>query len=553
MHLEIQTHRKNPIGVLRSSFRTKDGRVRHRSFGPITGLSLDQLKLLQAAFRSQVVPTDSPEALRTSHAREFGACAALLALAKDLQLPRILGQPNDPNTRALLAMIIGKLLYSGSKLSLVNLFKDTCLWEVCGVTQHGERPDGEAHCYRPRDERLRRQGAIQKKLARRHLQEGALILYDITSVYFEGDYAHSELVAFGHAKAEGKRGCPQVMIGLICDAQGCPVGVEVFAVHTKDETTVPDKIAQIRQSFGIQDIIFVGDRGMITQANDDKLKGATGLSTITALTHPQILALIDQKHIQAELFDETKILEMIDPQDDTRRLCLCRNPQSAAKEAATRQALLEKTRQALDTILAGTSKKSAGAEQVGQRVGKVIERYKMGKFVRWSLVDIEVVKGKPAKSREGSFDQEAIERESLIDGCTIVACDVPQERLDSEQTVAAYKSLSQVEQAFRNLKTVQIDLRPVYHHRDDRIQAHVFLCMLSYDLQWHMKQRLSPLFAADGKHEERRWTFAGVLQRLKSLGKSRAQLGGVEFDHIDTPDEEQSQILGLLGVRLPTK
>ena len=549
MHLEIQTHRKNPSGILRSSFR-KDGKVVHKSFGRVTGLSLDQLKIVQAAFRGQAVPVDSPQALSTSHSREFGACAALLALANDLDQPRILGKPDDANTRCLLAMIIGKLVYSGSKLSLVNLFNDTCLWELCGVTARGERPDVDLCCYQPLDDLLQRQSAIQKKLARRHLQNGALVLYDITSIYLEGEYSESEIVAFGYPKADGKRGCPQVVIGLICNAEGCPVGIEVFAGNTKDETTVPEKIAQIREDFGIQEIIFVGDRGMITQANYDKVKDTKGLCTITALTHPQILKLIDEKHIEPELFDETKIVEIIDPGESRRRLCLCRNPQTELKEASTRQALLEQTRKALDKIALGTTRKSASAEQVGERVGKVLNRYKMGKFVDWNLIDIEVVKGKPAKSMEWAFDQAAIERESLIDGCYIVASDVSQERLDSEQTVAAYKSLTRVEQAFRNLKTVQIDLRPVYHHRDGRIKAHVFLCMLSYYIQWHMKQRLEALFASDGTHENRRWTFEGVLHRLSSLRKSRATMAGVEFDHIDTPDAEQSEILRHLGVRL---
>ena len=552
MHLEIQTHRKNPCAVLRSSFR-KDGKVVHKSFGRVTGISLDQLKILQAAFRGQAVPVDSPQALSTSHSREFGACAALLALANDLELPRILGNPKDPATRCLLAMIIGKLVYSGSKLSLVNLFNDTCLWEVCGVTQRGERPDVETCCYQPLDDLLQRQSAIQKKLARRHLSNGTLVLYDMTSVYLEGEYSESEIVAYGRSKADGKRGCAQVVIGLVCNAEGCPVGVEVFRGNTKDESTVVEKIAQIRNDFGIEEIIFVGDRGMVTQANYDKVKDTKGLSTITALTHPQILKLIDEKHIEAELFDETKIVEMIDPVDSQRRLCLCRNPESAARETQTRQELLEQTRKALDKIALGTTRMSASAEQVGERVGKVLNRFKMGKFVDWKLTDIEVVKGKPAKSMQWQFDQAAIDRESLIDGCYIVAANVCKERLDSEQTVAAYKSLSKVEQAFRNLKTVQIDLRPIYHHRDDRIKAHVLLCMLSYYLQWHMKQRLEPLFAADGKHENRRWTFQAVLARLSSIRKCRATLAGVEFDHSDTPDAEQSTILRHLGVRLPLK
>jgi len=552
LHLEIQSHRKNHYGLIRSSFRL-NGRVHHTNHGRISGLPLEKLKLLQAAFRGDVVPTDSPDAFQILSSREHGASHALLQLARELQLHHILYSRNQPWVGPALAMIIGRIVYAGSKLALSHQGPNTALWELCGVEG---KIDVDKHCYEVMDRLLERQPAIQRALAKKHLQDGHLVLYDITSSYFEGEYEASEIAAFGYNR-DGKRGHEQMVIGLICNEEGCPVGVEVFPGNTQDASTVPKKIAQIQQEYGLSELIFVGDRGMITQANSRKLKGVEGLQMISALTHRQIVQLLERKVITLELFDERAIAEALDPEDPKKRYCLCRNPETAKRETQTRQNLLELTRQKLEALAQGRKKKEKGtdpdkkaqarprqkakgpsAEKIGARVGRVLQRYKMGKFVLWSVVEGKL---------EWRFDQEKIQAEQRLDGCYVVVADVPPEKMAKAQVVASYKKLSFVEQAFRNLKTVQLEVRPVYHKKDERIRSHVFLCMLAYYLQWQARQRLQPLFAQDGEGKRRQWTFENVIEHLTTIRSNRVKTNGVEFDLRTQADNEHQKILSLLA------
>jgi transposase len=498
-------------------------------------MSLEQLKLLQAAFRDEVIPKDSPDALRISGSKEYGASAATLALAHELGLDRAIYSRRDPWVNDALAMIVGRLVFAGSKLALSNQWKNTALWELCGVTGP---VDVDVHCYASMDRLLARQAQIEKTLAQRHLKEGRLVLYDITSSYFEGAYDTSELVLFGYNR-DGKRGHEQMVVALVCNEEGCPVGVEVFPGNTQDASTVPQKIAHIRQAYGVKEIVFVGDRGMVTQASAEKVQGLEGLNLISALTHRQIVELLDRKVIVPELFDEKNIVEVIDPQDPRRRYALCRNPQSAQRETATRRRLLDLTQAGLDKI--AHAKRISTAEKIGSRVGRVLQQYKMGKFVTWDVQDGRL---------HWKFNQERVAAEMLLDGCYVICADVKAETMSAANVVAAYKKLRFVETAFRNLKTVQLELRPVFHKTDDRIRAHVFLCMLAYYLQWHMKQRLRPLFDADGEGKNRQWTFENVIHRLMAIRREKVSLAGTEFLQITTPEPDQQHILDLLKVRL---
>ena len=462
LHLEIQSHRKHHYGLIRSSFR-RDGKVQHTSHGRLSGLPLEKLKLIQAAFRGQVVRSDSPETFQILASREYGASQALLQLARELALPQVLYSRKEAWVGPALAMIIGRIVYAGSKLALAHQAPNTALWELCGVDG---KIDVDQHCYAVMDRLLERQPAIQRALAKKHLQNGHLVLYDITSSYLEGEYETSEIVAFGYNR-DGKRGHEQVVIGLLCNEQGCPVGVEVFPGNTQDASTVPAKIAQLQNDYGLSELIFVGDRGMITQANQRKLQGVAGWQTISALPHRQLVELL-------------------------------------------------------------------------QRVGRVLQRYKMGKFVHWSDGKLE-----------WHFDQEKIQAEERFDGCYVVVADVPPDKMAKAQVVASYKKLSLVEDAFRNLKTVQLEVRPVYHKKDDRIRAHVFLCMLAYYLQWHAQARLQPLFDKDGQGKDRQWTFASVIQRLSALRSNRVQSAGVEFSLITQAEADQQAILECLSRKPP--
>jgi len=542
LHLEIQTSRKSPVGLLRTSFRDKSsGKIRHTQHGRITGCSIQQLKLLQLAFRDKVMPLDSPEAMCIINSREFGASHAVLELLRDLGLHRDLYSRTEPWVQYVCAMIVGRIVYQGSKLSLCNQWEDSRLWELCGVQG---RPDVETHCYEPLDRLLERQPAIQDKLAGKHLSDGCLVLYDITSTYFEGAYQDSEIVLFGYNR-DGKKGHEQIVIGLLCNREGCPVGCEVFPGNTKDATTVLGKIIELRERYGLEKLVFVGDRGMVTQSNLKELSDVEGLNTIGALTHREIVRLLERRVIQTELFDQRKVVEVHDPDSD-ERYCLCRNPNTAQREGKTRRRLLDLTSKGLDGIR--VYKKSTTVETLGARVGKLLAKYKMGKFVDWRI-DPD---SKKSTSREHrliwNFKEKKIATEALLDGCYIIRTDLPEGSMDSDQVVNAYKDLGHVERAFRNLKTVQLEIRPVHHKKDDRIRAHVFLCMLAYYVQWHMNQRLKPLFAENGRGKDRRWTFSAVIERLRSICSNTLKVGGVEFERTTEPDEDQNRILQLLGV-----
>lgn len=543
MYLEIQTSRKSPVGILRSSFR-EEGKIKHKQFGRITHCTLEQLKMLQLAFQEKVIPKDAHEAFKIIESKEFGASYAILQFLKNIHLDTTIYSRNEHWVQAVLAMIVGRIIYAGSKLSLCNQFANTSLWELCGCDT---KPDVEKQCYLPLDTLLHRQKSIQKKLAKKHFSQSHLVLYDITSSYFEGAYTESDIVSFGYNR-DGKKGHEQIVIGLLCTAQGCPIGLEVYPGNTKDETTVIDKVNEIKSQYTLEKIIFVGDRGMITQSNRDALSTVDDLKTITALTHGEIKTLLTRSVIQVDLFDETAIHEVIDPEDTARRYVLCRNPSVAHQEKSVRETLLQLTRDHLGAI--ANYKKSVRVEQLGARVGKVLSKYKMGKFVKWEVVaDTEQPVSRNHRLR-WHFDEEKIAYEKRFDGCYIITTDVPQEEMTKQEVVTAYKNLGLVEQAFRNLKTVQLEVRPTFHKKDDRIRAHVFLCMLAYYVQWHMHQKLKPLFEADGKGGDRRWTFKNVVETLSAITRSKVQVNGVTFYQKSEVTDEQKNILDLLGITL---
>ena len=398
------------------------------------------------------------------------------------------------------------------------------------------------------DRLLERQAGIQKSLAKRHLSKGCLVLYDITSTYFEGEYAESELVQFGYNR-DGKRGHEQVVVGLLTSADGCPVAVEVFPGNTQDAATVAAKIKELRVAYGVEELVLVGDRGMITASNEKKLAALPEheqVKIISALTHAQMVDLLARTEHEPELFDDKNIVEVTDPKQPGRRYCLCRNPHSAARETTTRNALIERTRQALDALVA--RKKPSQAEQLGAQVGKLLAKTKMGKYLSWSVQDGRL---------EWSLNTEAVAAAQALDGCYVIKTTVSAERMDKDEVVARYKSLSQVEQAFRNMKSVSLEMRPVHHKKDERILAHVFICMLAYYLQWHMEQRLEPIFEQQqqeiesGKRQpkERVWTLQGVIELLKTVRRNEVSVGAVSFEQVSEGTEETRRVMELLRTK----
>jgi transposase len=526
-HLDIQTHRKNPYGLLRNSYR-EDGKVKKETICRFSGLTLDQLRAMQAAIQGKMI---AKEDFKITSSREYGASYACVALMKELGLHTdIYSRPAEEWVRSSLAMIAGRLVYAGSKLSLSHCGSYSALWEVCGIEQS---VDVNVHCYDAMDMLLERQDAIQKKLAKKHLANGALVLYDITSSYMEGEYDDSDLVAFGYNRDQ-KRGHEQIVISLLCAKDGCPVAVEVFRGNTKDETTVLNQISKIRERYGIEKVIFVGDRGMVTQARYEQLDHEA-VKVVSALTHNSIRKLCEKEIVQMGMFDEKSIVEVIDGE---ARYCLCKNPDTAAREATTRQALLKKTTEELDKIIAGT-KKTKDSKEI--RAGKVVNKYMMGKFIAFEG---------QGESLRYTVDMAKVEEEARLDGCYVIFTDVPQLDMTAVEAVESYMSLMQVEQAFRNMKTVRLEIRPVYHKTDDRIRCHVFICMLAYYIMWHMKQRLLPLFHDDGVGPNRRFTFEYIIESLKSIRIDTVEVCGAMSRLVTTPSDEQYSILRLLKLAI---
>jgi transposase len=526
-HLDIRALAKKPYALLRNSYR-EDGKVKKETICCISGLTLDQLRAMQAAIQGKTI---MKEDFKITSSREYGASSACVGLIRALGLDKVIySRTSEEWVRASLAMIAGRIVYTGSKLYLSHCGSYSALWEVCGIDG---AIDVNVHCYDVMDILLDRQEAIQKTLAKKHLSGGILVLYDITSSYMEGEYADSDLVCFGYNRDQ-KRGHEQIVISLLCSKDGCPVAVEVFKGNTKDETTVLDKVGELKEKYGMEKVVFVGDRGMVTQAKYDQLDHDT-VKVISALNHNTIKTLCEKETIQLSLFDERNIVEIIDGE---LRYCLCKNPDMARKEAATRDALLRKTKEDLDKIIVSTRKTKYSKEI---RAGKVVSKYKMGKFI--------VFQG-AGDTLAYTVDEERIEQESRLDGCYVIYTDVPPEDMTAFEAVENYKSLIRVEQAFRNMKQVQLEIRPVYHKTDARIRCHVFICMLSYYIMWHMKQRLQPLFETDGKGKDRKYTFDSVLEILKSRRKETVDICGIESSVITTPTEVQKHILQLLEIGL---
>ena len=521
--------------LIRESYRHQ-GKVLHRTICNISKLPPAVIEQIRRGLR----PGSPPEpggTLVVERSREYGASYALLSLARELGLDKLIYSRKEPWRENALALIAGRVVYQGSKLSLVNIYADTALWELCGHAAL-ERPDVDEDAYEVMDKLLDRQNAIQKSLAAGRLQDGCLIYYDMTSSYFEGEYEGSDLVTFGYNR-DGKKGPEQVAIGLLTDSQGCPVAVEVFRGNTSDQSTVLEQARRVSQQYGIKDVVFAGDRGMLTPKRIEEVS-ALNFKTLTALTHPQIADLLERKVVQLDLFDERQPVEVHDPEHPTLRYLLCKNPKTAAEERATRQALIDKTRQALEKL--AVSRKKRTEQDLWAQAGAVLAKWRVAKFFSWTL----------NKGRlEFEINQDLVQSEEAWDGCYIIRTDVSAQVWPAPVAVDRYRGLAQVERAFRNLKTVALEMRPVYHHKDDRIRAHVFLCMLAYYLQWHALQRLQPLFDGDDAGKDRRWTWPVVLEQLKSIRTQTCRMGRAFIENvISRPDPDQQHILDLLKVKL---
>jgi len=558
-----QTH------LLRRSYR-QGGKVRHQTLGNLSHLPADLIDTIRRRLQGGP-PADG--CCRIVRSFPHGHVAAVLGTLGKLDLERVLASRRSRARDVVVAMIVARILAPSSKLATARCLREETASSSLGLELGLEKVE-EGELYAAMDWLLARQTRIETKLARRHLEDGTLVLYDVSSSYYTGH--RSELVQFGHSR-DGKQGFPQIVYGLLCNAQGCPVAIEVFAGNTVDPKTLASQIAKIRQRFGVHRVVMVGDRGLITKRRiDEELRGVEGLDWITALRADAIQKLASQGRVEPSLFDERDLAEIHSPDYPGERLVVCRNPLLADERARKRQELLSATEKELQKIVAATRREKRalrGKDQIGLRVGKVVNRYKMAKHF---LLEIE----------EASFscrrNEAKIAEEAALDGIYVLRTSVESQALSSEATVRAYKDLAKVERAFRSMKTIDLKVRPIYHWLDDRIRAHVFLCMLAYYVEWHMRERLKPILFDDHDPQEAERTrrsivapaqrsraakakeltkrtaedypvhsFQTLLADLATLAKNRVRLTGTdaaEFYQLTEPTPNQQRALELLGL-----
>ena len=491
--------------LLRRSVR--DGKkVRHETVGNLSHLPSHVVDLIRRALKGEsfVSAQESFECIRSL---PHGHVAAVLGTLKKLGLDKLIASRRSRMRDLVVAMVVARIIDPGSKLAIARgLDEDTAfstLGETLDVTGASEE-----ELYAAMDWLVERQGAIEKRLAKRHLVNGTLVLYDVTSSYFEGRTC--PLARLGHSR-DGKKGKLQIVIGLLCTRDGQPVAVEVFEGNTGDPATVASQVTKLRDRFGLSEIVLVGDRGMITSARiREDLAPIKGLSWITALRAPAIKSLAKQGAIQLSLFDDIDLAEVTSDDFPGERLIVCRNPLLAVERARKRRELLDATERELDKIVAATKRKSrplSGADKIGLRVGKVGNKYKMAKHF-----DLEITEHSLSYSRK----LEKIEEEASLDGFYVIRTNVSASLLGAKETVRIYKGLSVVERAFRCMKTVDLKIRPIHHRLATRVRSHVFLCMLAYYVEWHMRQSLAPVLFDDHEREvaeQQRTSIVAPAQR----------------------------------------
>ena len=521
MYIEAVPNRNSPPAILlRESYR-EGGRVRKRTLCNLSNWPEATIEGLRGVLRGGTVIAPDRDAFTITRSLPHGHVAAVLGTAQRIGLDRILGLDGNRCRDLVLALIVSRILDPTSKLAaaraLSSATASSSLGEALGLGCVDE--DG---LYAALDWLQERQPAIETQLARRHLHNGTLVLYDVSSSYMEGRCC--PLAKRGYSR-DGRRGTLQIVYGLLCAPDGCPVAIEVFDGNTADPKTLAAQVEKLKQRFCLDHVVLVGDRGMITQARINGEVRAAGLDWITALRAPAIKALMQSGTLQLSLFDQRDMASITAPDFPGERLVVCRNPDLAAQRARKRDDLLAATERNLARIQAAVRRRRAplrGTAEIALAVGEVVNKHKMAKHF-----DLDI--------RDAAFGfarkTEAIEAEAATDGLYIVRTSLPAEALDDAATVRSYKSLARVERAFRCIKTVDLQVRPIYHWLAERVRAHVFLCMLAYYVEWHMRQRLAPMLFDDTDKEAAETMRASVVaQAQRSPAAVRKQTTGLTED-----------------------
>jgi len=570
MHIDRVPNRgSKPTVLLRKSCR-EGKRVRKQTLANISHWPDPQIDALSRILKGETLVPAS-EAFTIERSLPHGHVAAVLGLLRALGLEPLLGSRRTRRRDLLVAMIVARVLNPASKLATARGLgeKNTTLAECLEI----EGVD-EDELYDAMDWLLKRQPRIERALAKKHLREGQLVLYDLTSTYFEGRCC--PLARIGYSR-DGKKNKLQINFGLLTDAEGCPVAVEVFEGNTGDPTTLAPQVHKLQQRFGFERVVVVGDRGMITDARIREDLRPNDLDWITALRAPALKKLVESGAIQLSLFDEKDLAEVTDSENyPDERLIVCKNPLLAQQRARKREELLEATEKELDKIVRATERTNRplrGSDKIGQRVGKVQGRFKVAKHFHFEIGE---------ESFQYRRNETSIAQEAALDGLYVLRTTVAKAELEAEQVVESYKGLSRVERSFRSLKTVDLKVRPIFHRRPSRVRAHVFLCMLAYYVQYHMRRRLAPLLfddedregaealrsspvapaqrsaSARAKAATKKTTdgfpvhsFQGLLEALGTLCKNRVRPqipNAYTFDLLTEPTPFQQRAFDLLGV-----
>jgi hypothetical protein len=487
MYIESVPNRNSPPAILlRESYR-ENGRVLKRTLCNLSDWPLAHIEGLRGVLKGGTVIPAERDAFTVLRSLPHGHVAAALGIARKIGLDRMLGADGNRWRDLVLALVVGRIIDPASKLAAARALSPATATSSLGEML-GLGAVNEDELYAALDWLLERQPAIETALARRHLNSGTLVLYDVSSSYMAGRCC--PLAKRGYSR-DGRKGTLQITYGLLCAPDGCPIAIEAFEGDTADPMTLAVQIDKLKLRFQLQHVVLVGDRGMITQARiTDEIKAA-GLDWITALRAPAIRGLLQSGAMQLSLFDQRDMASITAPDFPGERLVVCRNPDLAAERSRKREELLAATERDLARIQAAVARKRGplrGAAKIALAVGSVIHRHKMAKHFHLDIADASF-----------SFSRKATEiaAEAAIDGVYVVRTSLPAEACDDTTTVRSYKSLALVERAFRCLKTVDLQVRPVYHWLSNRVRAHVLLCMLAYYLEWHMRQSLAPMLFDD--------------------------------------------------------
>ena len=557
-------NREYTTHLLRQSFR-EQGKVRHRTLANLSYLPDPLIELLRQGLRGGAVGLGEAGPVEVVSSTPHGHVAAVAAFARTLGLPELLGPPGRDRDLAF-ALIVARVIRPGSKAATSRWWGRTTLGPDLGV----ERADPD-DCYGAMDWLLQRQDDIETALGTRHLGEGGFVYYDVSSSYLEG--RHCELGARGYPRDPGGGGKLQIVYGLVCDRAGRPVAIRAHTGNTADPSTLQTAVEAIKERFGVADAVLVGDRGMITEARIEALREVGGIGWISALRAPAIRSLVQAGAFQPSLFDEVNLAELTHPDYPGERLVCCRNPALGTDRARKRSELLAATEAALAKVVASVQAgRLRRPEKIGIRVGRILNRHKMGKHF-----SVEIAEGSFLYTRKAH----AIAAEAALDGIYVIRTSVPAERLSAAEVVTAYKDLAHVEQAFRSIKTVDLQVRPVHHRLADRVRAHLLICLLAYYVAWHLKRAWAPLTFKDEDPPDRTdpvakadrsaaatakartgrtaeglaaHSFGEIIEILAELPRNVVRVGGaVEVEVLTTPTEMQRRAFQLLGFALPQR